>query len=145
VFGGLTIDQNRYADRNWSTDRNGEKPMPADLFKGYVRRWCRDSERALGRPIKAVIAVEYQRNGWPHAHPLIDTGEELRARYWGPNQRYGDIATLAQEWYRTHGYARLSTPRNAGAVASYAAKYLSKGLDEGDVIIWPLTGRLVED
>ncbi len=140
LFGALTVDQRRYEGRTWTTNQNGEAPMPADLFKGYVRRWLRDSERVLGRPFSAVVAVEYQKNGWPHAHPLIATGEELRSQYWGPGQKYGDIAAIAQQWYIKHGYAKLETPRSGGAVAAYASKYLAKGLDQGDIIIWPSTG-----
>jgi hypothetical protein len=52
------------------------------------------------------------------------------------------MARLGQAWFKPHGYAKLERPREATAVSAYAAKYLAKDLDRGDVIFWPLRGPL---
>lgn len=123
VFGALTYDQRRRAT------------VPgADVAKAHVRRWIRESSRTVGRPVEAaVVALEYQRNGWPHFHPLLRLPGGLRPH---------DIAELGQSWYRHHGYARLERPRSAPDVCEYAAKYLAKDLSRGDVIFWPPRGSL---
>ena len=131
VFGALTYDQNR---RLRMAVHNGSGMPGADVARAHVRRWLSEGSRLLGRPIEAgVVALEYQKNGWPHFHPLLRiagglTGNEFR--------------TLGQAWFRRHGYARLEVPRDQGDVAAYAAKYLSKDLSRGDVLFWPVRGRL---
>jgi hypothetical protein len=88
----------------------------------------------VGRHVEAaVVALEYQKNGWPHFHPLLRLPGGLQAR---------DFAGLGQAWFREHGYARLEAPRSRDDVCVYAAKYLTKDLGRGDVIFWPLTGPL---
>jgi len=79
------------------------------------------------------VALEYQKNGWPHFHPLLRLAGGLQP---------GDIARLGQAWYKPHGYARLEPPRSRVDVCSYAAKYLAKDLSRGDVIFWPLRGPI---
>jgi hypothetical protein len=115
VFGALTYDQRK------------RTTMPgADVAKAHLWRWLGESQKTLGRPVEAaVVALEYQRNGWPHFHPLLRLPGGLR-----PN----DLVSLGQAWYGVHGYARLEPPRDVNDVCSYAAKYLSKDLDRGDVI-----------
>lgn len=123
VFGALTYDQRR------------RPTVPgSDVARAHVRRWLRDNSRGEGARVEAaVVALEYQRNGWPHFHPLL--------RLSG-GRAPGDFATLGQSWFKPHGYAKLEAPRSGDAVAAYAAKYLSKDLSRGDVIFWPLTGPL---
>lgn len=123
VFGALTYDQRR---------RPG---MPgSDVARAHVRRWLRDRSRGPGARVEAaVVALEYQRNGWPHFHPLLRLRGGLAP---------GDIAELGQGWFKPHGYAKLEAPRSRDAVATYAAKYLTKDLSRGDVIFWPPTGSL---
>jgi len=118
VFGGLTYDP-RTVER-----RPGVRQVRDD-----VSRWLGDSKEHAGVFIEAaVVAVEYQRNEWPHCHPLL----RLRGGL-APNA----IGILGQAWFQRHGWAQLERPRQAAAVAAYAAKYLSKDLDRGEVILWP--------
>lgn len=123
VFGGLTYDPER------------RTTVPgSDVAKAHVRRWLREAPRQLGRDVEAaVVALEYQKNGWPHFHPLLRLAGGLQM---------GDFRELGQAWYRRHGYARLEAPRDQGDVAAYAAKYLTKDLARGDVVFWPQRGPL---
>lgn len=123
VFGALTYDQRRRSSVPGS-----------DVARAHVRRWLGKAAPRVGISIEAaVVALEYQKNGWPHFHPL------LRVR--GGASR-GVFGVLGQLWFKEHGYARLERPRAAADVCAYAAKYLSKDLDKGDVIFWPSTGSL---
>jgi hypothetical protein len=123
LFGALTYDPRKVRARP------GNAAVRRD-----VSRWLGYSP---GHPSVfvegAVLAIEYQRNEWPHVHPLL----RLRGGL-GP----GAIRDLGQAWFQDHGYALLERPRQASAVASYAAKYLAKDLDRGDVIFWPSKGTL---
>ena len=123
VFGGLTYDQRR------------RTTVPGrDVAMAHCRRWLRESSRTAGVQVEAaVVALEYQRNGWPHFHPLVRVSGGMRP---------GLCSALGQAWFRRHGYARLEPPRSVSDVSSYAAKYLSKDLDKGDVLFWPLKGSL---
>jgi hypothetical protein len=123
VFGALTYDQRR------------RTTVPgADVARAHVRRWLRDAPKRAGLDVEsAVVALEYQRNGWPHFHPLL----RLRG-----GARAGDFGRLGQSWFKPHGYAKLERPRNQLDVAAYAAKYLTKDLATGDVIFWPPRGPL---
>jgi len=123
VFGALTYDPARRCT------------VPArDVARAHVLRWLRDTTRGSGPRVEAaVIALEYQKNGFPHFHPL------LRVQGGG---RAGDFAQLGGPWFREHGFARLESPRSEADVAAYAAKYLAKDLDRGDVLFWPGRGRL---
>lgn len=128
LFGALTYDQERRP-----LDRFGDHaPPPADINRAHVRRWLRDGSRALAGRIEAgVIALEYQKNGWPHFHPLLRLSGGLQGN---------EFAQLGQAWFRKHGYARLEAPRDQSDVSAYAAKYLVKDLARGDVTFWPLVG-----
>lgn len=123
AFGGLTYDPERRLTR-----------PGADVAKAHVRRWLRHWSRGSHDRVEAaVVALEYQKNGWPHFHPLV----RLRGGF-----QDGDFARLGQHWFKDHGYARLEKPRDQDDVSLYAAKYLSKDLSRGDVIFWPLSGPL---
>ena len=123
LFGALTYDQ-----------RRRETVPGSDVAKRHVIRWLRTADKAIGRPIDAaVVALEYQRNGWPHFHPLLRVAGGLQGN---------ELSGLGQTWFRDHGYARLERPREVRDVAAYAAKYLAKDLDKGDVLFWPLRGPL---
>lgn len=123
VFGGLTYDP----------DRRTTVPG-SDVARAHVRRWLGDSKRHPGVFVEAaVVALEYQRNGWPHFHPLL----RLRG-----GARPGVFGELGQAWFKEHGYARLTSPRSELDVSRYAAKYLAKDLSRGDVIFWPTRGPL---
>ena len=80
-----------------------------------------------------MVALEYHKSGWPHFHPLLRLPGGLQA---------GDFRRLGQAWYQLHGYAKLEAPRGRDDVCAYAAKYLAKDLDRGDVIFWPQRGPL---
>lgn len=129
VFGALTYDQRRRRQDDGTPVRPG-----ADVAKQHVRDWLRHGGTALGRPVEAaIVALEYQKNGWPHFHPLVRIPGGLMGN---------EFKTLGGLWYERHGYARLEEPRDADDVCSYAAKYLSKDLDHGDLVIWPRRGPL---
>lgn len=130
LFGGLTYDQRRRREDG----RGGFIAPGADVAKGHVRRWLKEAPRTLGRPIEAaVVALEYQRNGWPHFHPLLRIAGGLQGN---------ELAQLGGAWFEHHGYARLGPPESPAAVCAYAAKYLAKDISRGDVIFWPLRGPL---
>jgi len=123
VFGALTYDQRR------------RQTVPgSDVARAHVRRWLQRAgpDSALGAEA-AVVALEYQKNGWPHFHPLVRVRGGLRP---------GLFAQLGQLWFKEHGYAKLEAPRDKLDVARYAAKYLAKDLSRGDVIFWPPRGEL---
>lgn len=123
LFGGLTYRQSP------TNAIRGPEAVTKD-----AQRWLRQADAALSHRVEAaVLAVEYHRSGWPHIHPLLRLSGGLRG---------GDVTTAGGLWYEKHGYARLEAPRDARAVASYAAKYLAKDLDRGDVILWPRKGSL---
>jgi hypothetical protein len=127
LFGGLTYDQRRRR-----TDaRSGDAIAPgADVARAHVFRWLKQAPQTLGRPINAaVVALEYQRNGWPHFHPLLCVNGGLQGN---------ELEQLGGAWFRAHGYARLERPRDQVDVCTYAAKYLAKDLDSGDLIMWRL-------
>lgn len=123
LFGGLTYDPAR------------RLTVPGDdVAKRHVTRWLQEAPKTLGRPIDAaVVALEYQHNGWPHFHPLLRVAGGLQ----GNEKRL-----LGGAWYERHGYALLDVPRSRDDVCAYAAKYLAKDLDRGDVLFWPSRGPL---
>ena len=131
VFGALTYDQNR-RERH---DDHGTPIKPGnDVVKAHARGWLREGERRLGRPIEAaVLALEYQKTGWPHLHPLLRVAGGLQG---------DEFKILGGTWFERHGYAQLQKPRDQADVCEYAAKYLAKDLDRGDVLFWPLRGPL---
>ena len=131
VFGALTYDPNRRT----RADSHGEPIHPGtDVVKAHIRGWLGESQRRLGRPIEAgVVAIEYMKTGWPHAHPLVRVAGGLQGN---------EFKVLGHTWYQRHGYAKLETPRSVEDVCEYAAKYLAKDLNRGDVIFWPLRGQL---
>src|SRR5689334_7729786 len=129
VFGGLTYDQRRQRGGQALGVRPGR-----DVVVRHALSWLRDGQKSLGRPIEAgVLALEYQKNGWPHLHPLLRLAGGL-----GP----GDIARLGTLWFQKHGGNKLEAPRTSQDVCAYASKYLVKDLSRGDVVLWPLRGPL---
>lgn len=153
LFGGLTFDPRRtvgfgpapgpqrgkhftrQSPRLWEDGRAvlRDAPVSADVARGRVRRFLREGEQLLGRKLTAVVALEYQKNGWPHFHPLLSVEGGLQGR---------EIETLGGLWFRLAGGNRLERPRSVGDVSAYASKYLTKGLEEGDVLLWPERGPL---
>ena len=131
----MTFDQRRAAqERLWrnqeSVDQDGRRVTVArrvtrDVAVGRFHRWIDEVSGALGRRVEFVAALEYQRNGWPHFHPLLDVGE----------LQDGDISRLGRTWWRLAGGSRFSRPRNTLDVASYSAKYLAKDFAVGDVLL----------
>ncbi len=108
-------------------------PMAGDIAKRKVRTWVRQGEELLGRPLAAVVAMEHHKNGWPHFHGLIGVDGGLRGR---------EIEALGTLWFERNGYNQVEIPRSVGDVAAYAAKYLTKDLDRGGVLVHPVTGPL---
>ncbi len=130
LFGGLTYDPKRAR-----VDRVGA-PIPpgADVVRSHALQWVREASKQLGRPVEAaVMALEYQKNGWPHLHPLVRISGGLQG---------GEIRALGTWWYEHHGGNRLEEPWSKESVTAYAAKYLSKDLSRGDVVFYPLRGPL---
>lgn len=109
------------------------RPLAVDVARRSALAFFKHGEELLGRRLSGVIALEYHRNGWPHFHPLIAVQGGLQK---------GDIAALGRLWYQQSGGNKLEQPRSVGDVCAYASKYLSKGLDQGDVLIWPAAGPL---
>lgn len=132
LFGGLTYDPKRCRP-----DGHGATIAPgADVVKGHTLKWLRQFGERHGREVEAaIVSLEYQKNGWPHLHPLLRLSGGLQG---------GEIRSLGTAWFRAHGGNRLEAPRSRDAVASYAAKYLTKDLARGDVIFWPTRGSLQE-
>jgi hypothetical protein len=108
-------------------------PMAGDVARRRVMTWLRHGEQLLGRPVAAVVAMEHHKNGWPHFHGLLGLDGGLRGR---------EIAALGRLWFERNGYSELEVPRDVGAAASYASKYLTKELDTGGVLIHPAHGPL---
>lgn len=128
VFGALTYDQRRRP----SDGRGGYLAPGHDVVFAHARRWLRESNRHLERRVEAaVLALEYQKNGFPHLHPLVRLSGGLLGN---------EFFEMGQTWYRDHGFAKLEAPRDEAAVAQYASKYLVKDLARGDVLLWPLRG-----
>ena len=131
VFGALTYDERRRPVRGPGEARS--RPHPEAVLK-HARQWLQEGERRLGRQVEAaVVALEYHKRGWPHLHPLVRLAGGLQGT---------EFATLGGTWYERHGYAQLTEPRDQVDVASYAAKYLTKDIGRGDVLLWPARGPL---
>jgi hypothetical protein len=113
--------------------RLADAPMAGDVAKSRVRRWLKDGEELLGRPVSAIVAMEHHKSGWPHFHGLLGIDGGLRGR---------EIAALGQLWYGANGFNKIEVPRSVGDCAAYAAKYLTKELDVGGVLIYPARGAL---
>jgi len=94
----------------------------------HVVGWLADVQGALGRPVCAVFGLESQKNGWPHAHGLLEVG--------GLGE--GDIARAGRLWFEAWGFNRLEAPRSRGDVAGYCAKYVVKEDRSGLVFFGPL-------
>jgi hypothetical protein len=161
LFGGLTFDQRRpgrdtrtsigwrrvVTHPSWGTTTTREsprvtedgavrlarQPIARDVAVGRVMEFFDQGEWALRRRLYGVVAVEHQRNGWPHFHPLIAVQGGLQ----GDEKRL-----LGGLWYRACGYGRLEEPRSRADTAAYASKYLVKDVDAGGVVIWPQKGNL---
>jgi hypothetical protein len=131
VFGGLTYDQRR---QRATLQAPGIRPG-ADVVRHHAIGWIKEHNKLYpGRRIEAgVLALEYQKNGWPHLHPLLRLQGGLVD---------GDIARLGRLWFRDHGGNKLEEPRSREDVCAYAAKYLVKDLARGDVVLWPLRGPM---
>lgn len=131
LFGALTYDPRRYVMSSRSTPARG--PHPEAVGK-HVRAWLRESSKRLNRPIEAVVvAIEAHKSGWPHAHPLLRLAGGLQPH---------DVITIGEVWFERRGYVKLEAPRNVQDVAEYAAKYLSKDVLQGDILLWPPAGGL---
>lgn len=131
VFGSLTYDPRRRPhDHRWPyLDRQATGSECLD----HARRWINEAKHREPRIEAAVIALEWQKSGAPHLHPLIRVAGGL----------YGnEFATIGQVWYERHGYAHLEQPRDQLAVSAYASKYLTKQLSDGDIVLWPSRGPM---
>jgi hypothetical protein len=128
VFGALTYDQERCR-----RDRYGyPSAVAADVSRAHVRRWLKESNKALGNRLEAaVVALEYQKNGWPHFHPLVRLAGGLQG---------AEFKTMGQLWFKPHGYAKLEQPASQQDVSAYASKYLVKDLARGDITLFPWRG-----
>lgn len=149
LFGGLTFDPRRRVPPPPGPQRGeqrlrpgprltedgsvrlGGRPLAPDVARRRVWRFFRDSQDLLGRQLAGVVALEFHKNGWPHFHPLIAVEGGLQG---------GEVAALGGLWFAHSGGNRLEQPRSLADVSAYAAKYLTKGLDDGDLLLWPRSG-----
>jgi hypothetical protein len=154
IFGGETFDQRRRRFQRIETRTTepvcvGGKwvwgyPVVYDYIHELPRKVGVDSTRkafqnfitrgrkALGRRIEYAAAVESQKNGWPHLHPLLKVEDGLRA---------GDMAALGRIWWQEYGLNKLAAPRSQEDVAGYCAKYLTKDLASGALLLSPRLGQ----
>ena len=124
LFGTMTYDPDRYPkERVWVT-YEVPRAVAGDRAKKDFFGWVGDASGALRRRMEFVVGMEYQKNGWPHFHALLDLG--------GLDD--GDIARIGRLWYVRYGYDRLEIPRSVADCAAYAAKYLVKDISRGDVL-----------
>lgn len=124
LFGTMTYDQRRYPKERLWVDTWVPKVVPGDRAKRDFLGWVNDASGALGRRIEFVCGMEYQKNGWPHFHALLDLG--------GLDD--GDVVRIGQLWYARYGFDRVEIPRSVADCATYAAKYLVKDISCGDVL-----------
>ena len=122
IFGGLTYDL-----------RRRERPVSAASALRDATRWLGQGQAVLRRELTGVLALEHHKNGTPHVHPLVRVRGGLRG---------DEFRQLGALWFERHGYARLEEPRSRDDVCEYAAKYLSKDVAEGTIVLWPLRGGL---
>jgi hypothetical protein len=153
LFGGLTYDQRRRGEQRMKMRRPlhgivggeqlraaGTSPVPGRVEKiggaefinaptfeatrAHVYRFLDEASGLLHRRVEGIVALERQKNGWPHAHPLLMCG----------GLSGNEISQLGGFWWRRFGGNRLSVPRSVDDVCAYAAKYLVKDIDQGDVV-----------
>jgi hypothetical protein len=131
LFGGLTFDQRR-CPAEVIMGVKVPRRIPVDSARVRFQNFVGRAEKTLGRELKYVAALESQRNGWPHLHPLLSLEGGLQA---------GDVAALGGLWYDANGYGRLEAPRSLADVTGYCAKYLLKDLAIGALLISPRIER----
>jgi len=124
VFGTMTYDPKRRPQERMWGDTFVPRVVSADLAKKDFERWINDASGALGRPIEYVCGLEYQKNGFPHFHTLLDLS----------GLEDGDFKRIGGLWYKRCGYNMLEIPRSIDDCAAYAAKYLVKDISRGDVL-----------
>jgi len=100
--------------------------VPRDVAIGLLKRWLGGLQQQAGGPVQYVVALEYQKNGWPHFHPLLSFPFGLKD---------GMIRAAGNSWYRMAGLNKLEVPRNVRDTAEYAGKYLAKDFESGDVVV----------
>lgn len=138
LFGGLTFDPRRCRhglvpngpcsmERMWA-DTWVPRLRSVHQVRKAVEAWRERGQEALGRSFEYVAGIEAHTNGHLHVHPLVKLEDGLR---------FGDIKTLGTLWYERNGYALLEVPRSQADVTAYSAKYLTKDLSIGDLLISP--------
>ena len=110
---------------SYSFKLEAPREVPRDVAIRRFERFVRRGEKVLQRPIDYVCALQAQKNGWIHYHPLLAVGE-LGGQ---------EIATLGKLWFEEAGGCVLSVPRDDKAVSAYACRYLSRDLAGGDVLL----------
>lgn len=131
LFGTFTYDQDARADWLATLRKSpglrdaGALVVPLDTAEHHFRRQADYMASALGHRVEYVSALEFQKNGWPHHHALLDTGEV----------HAGDLDVLSRWWRKNCGFVRLEIPRSLHDVCGYAAKYLSKDVERGRVLL----------
>jgi hypothetical protein len=108
-------------------------PVKTGTLAGRIRYWLRDCQRELGRELVAMGALELHKSGEPHYHGLVGIAGGLQGT---------EIAALNRLWFEKWGATLIERPRQVGDVAAYAAKYLTKDIDQGGVLIYPPDGPL---
>lgn len=110
-FVTLTIDPKKFATSE----------SAYEYIKPRLRFFIRKLKRFLGKPsLSFVWKLEFQDNGWPHWHLLLDYKEKI------PHDRLLDL------W----GFGFVEIQRVKSRSMRYLFKYISKGLDSGDLPEW---------
>ena len=123
-FGGLTFDQRRVPQERLWGDTWVPRRISRDVAVARAKRFMRQAEKALGRRLVMVVALEAHRNGWPHFHPLIHVEG---------GRRRGDLQTIGPVWYELNGYEHLEL-RFPEQAARYCGKYMVK--DDGVEVLF---------
>lgn len=109
------------------------KPHP-EAVERHIQGWLGGAGKLIGRPVEAaVVGVERHRSSWPHAHAVMRLPGGLRTH---------DVVALGQSWFAPHGFAKLELPKSRDDVVAYVCKYVTKDLEQGNLILWPPRGSL---
>lgn len=126
LFVTLTYDQKRPSP---------EGVAPCSLARPpHVEAMCEDVSHWLhwlkhelrqGRHVYAVVGIERQKSGWPHAHAVI----------YAPDLTSDDRRAMYRRWWSRHGYAAIEQPKNVSDVVNYVTKHFAE--DATVILIWP--------
>jgi len=137
LYTTLTYDPKRVAGSRPEQPDASRAPSDFATMR-HVQAWLLGAEHLLGRVVSAAYGLEKHSSGFPHWHGLLAAG--------GVSSE--EFAALSKSWYEPHGFARFDRVQrdDTQAIASYVAKYLSKG--PGELLVMggkagsPLAGQV---